>query len=203
MIDLPKIEGGYGVICADPPWYFRSYAPPTAENDRSRRDIEKHYATMRLPEIMAMPVREIAAKDCHLFLWATGPCLPQAFEVIKAWGFKYSGMGFVWIKQKRSIDVRQIRMLPTADSDLHVGLGFTTRKNAEFVLLARRGNARRIAKDVREVIIAPARQHSRKPDEAYRRIERYCAGPRLELFSRESREGWDTWGNEKEKFDGE
>jgi len=202
MIELPSIKGGYGAICADPPWYFRSYSPPTADNDRGRRDIEKHYETMRLPEIMALPVRDVAAKDCHLFLWATGPCLPQAFEVMKAWGFRYSGMGFVWIKQKRSIDVRQLRMMPTAESDLHVGLGFTTRKNAEFVLLGRRGNARRIAKDVREVILAPARQHSRKPDAAYERIQRYCAGPYLELFSRENREGWTTWGNQVGMLDG-
>jgi N6-adenosine-specific RNA methylase IME4 len=199
-MNLPVIDGGFGCIMADPPWYFRSYAAVT-NHDNSSRAIEKHYSTMNLRDIMAMPVRDVAARDAHLFLWATGPCLPQAFEVIKAWGFRYSGMGFVWIKQRRALDPRQLRMIPTAESDLHVGLGFTTRKNAEYVLLARRGNAKRVAKNVREVILSPAREHSRKPDEAYARVERYCAGPYLELFGRQSRPGWTVWGNEATKFD--
>ena len=84
--------------------------------------------------------------------------------------------------------------------DFAIGLGLTTRHNPEICLLARRGRARRIAKDVRELIIAPAREHSRKPDEAYRRIERYAAGPYLELFARQRRPGWTVWGNETGKF---
>lgn len=88
----------------------------------------------------------------------------------------------------------------TAD-DLHVGLGYTTRKNAEDCLLFRVGKPRRAARDVEEVIIAPLREHSRKPDEAIERIERFCDGPRLELFARQSlRPGWDMWGNEVGKF---
>ena len=105
-------------------------------------------------------------------------------------------MAFTWIKLKRRYDAHQLRVLPTADADLHVGLGLTTRKNAEFCLLGRRGNARRLAKDVREVVLAPVREHSRKPDEAYARVERYCAGPYLELFARQRRPGWDSWGDE-------
>lgn len=197
-IDVPT--GGFGCICADPPWYFRPYSTKAQRDDGSRA-IERHYDTMKLADIAALPVREISARDAHLFLWATGPCLPQAFEVMAAWGFRYSGMGFVWIKQRRSFDPHQVRMLPNVESDLHVGLGFTTRKNAEFLLLGRRGNAKRIAKDVREVIMAPAREHSRKPDEAYRRIERYCGGPYLEMFARTTRPGWSAWGNEISKFD--
>lgn len=192
--------GHFGAILADPPWYFRTRTTVVSD-----RDPQQHYCVMGAPDICAMPAGELAARDAHLFLWATGPCLPQALAVIEAWGFRYSGVAFTWIKLKRSHNPNQLRVLPLDRSDLHhdlhTGLGFTTRKNAEFCLLARRGNARRIAKDVREIILSPVREHSRKPDETRIRIERYCAGPYLELFSRESRAGWTCWGNEVGKFD--
>jgi N6-adenosine-specific RNA methylase IME4 len=193
MTSLPT--GPFGCILADPPWYFR-----TRTGAISNRDPRQHYDVMCLDDLCALPVREVAAADAHLFMWVTGPCLPQAFKVMEAWGFKYSGVAFTWIKLKRSHNAAQLRMLPTAESDLFVGLGFTTRKNAEFCLLARRGGAKRNAKDVREVILAPIREHSRKPDEAHARIERYCDGPRLELFARQARPGWSAWGNETSKF---
>lgn len=192
--DLPRNH--FGCILADPPWYFRTRT--TAVSDR---DPQQHYPVMGKDDILAMPVRELAAGDAHLFMWVTGPCLPQAFAVMEAWGFRYSGMAFTWVKLKRSIDTRQLRLVTSAESDLHVGLGFTTRKNAEFCLLGRRGNAHRNAKDVREIILSPVRQHSRKPDEQYERIERYCDGPYLELFARTSRPGWTAWGNETDKFE--
>ena len=191
MIPLPTIAGGFKTIAADPPWYFR-----TRTSVVSDRDPQRHYPVMPLKEISALPVSAIAAPDAHLWLWATGPCLPQAFDVIKAWGFRYSGMGLVWIKLKRNHNPNQLRVAPMIEGDLFVGLGFTTRKNVEYCLLARRGNAKRIAKDVREVIMAPVRRHSQKPDEAYARMERYAAGPRCELFARERRDGWAVWGNE-------
>lgn len=193
--------GRYAAIVADPPWHFRARTALQVGNWTSRRDAEKHYAVMGLEDIKAMPVKSLAAKDAHLFIWTTGPNLQHTFEVITAWGFRYSGVAFTWIKLKRSHNARQLRVLPTAEADLHVGLGLTTRKNAEFCLLARRGNARRIAKNVREVILAPVREHSRKPDEAYERVRRYCEGPYLEMFARESRPGFDAWGNEPTKFD--
>lgn len=191
----------FGCVVADPAWRFKSRTALQAQNWDSRRDVDKHYNTMDLEAIKAMPVRDIAAKDAHLFLWVTGPCLPWGFEVMHAWGFKYSSVAFTWVKLRRSYDARQLRVLPSAEADLHVGLGLTTRKNAEFCLLGRRGNAKRLAKDVREIIMAPVREHSRKPDEAAARIERYCAGPYLELFARASRPGWTTWGREATKFD--
>lgn len=189
-------RGGFKAIMADPPWYFR--ARTTVVSDR---DPQRHYGVMSARDICALPVSDLAEKDAHLFLWATGPCLPQAFAVIDAWGFRFSGVAFTWIKLKKSHNPNQLRILPSAEHDLHVGLGFTTRKNAEFCLLARRGNAKRVAKDVREIIMSPVREHSRKPDEAFDRVRRYCDGPYLELFSRESRAGWATWGNQTGKFD--
>jgi N6-adenosine-specific RNA methylase IME4 len=193
----------YRAICADPPWHFKSYTALQVENWSSRRDAGKHYEVMSLDAIAALPVRELAHPGgSHLFLWATGPCLRDAFAVMEAWGFKYSSVAFTWVKLRRSFAVDQFRLIGGIDeSDLHVGLGLTTRKNAEFVLLGRRGNCRRAAKDVREIIMEPVREHSRKPDEMYARVERYCEGPYAELFSRETRAGWDAFGNEAGKFD--
>lgn len=194
-------ETRYRAILADPPWHFRARTALQVGNWTSRRDAEKHYPVMGIEDIKALPVRDMAAKDAHLFLWTTGPCLRQAFDVIEAWGFRYSAVAFTWVKLKRSFDARQLRLVPTADADLHVGLGLTTRKNAEFCLLGRRGNCRRNSKSVREIIMAPVREHSRKPDEVYGRIEAYCDGPYLELFARQAWPGWDAWGNEVGKFE--
>ena len=191
----------FGAILIDPPWSFKSYAK--SKNPDSDRHVERHYKTMSRTEIAALPIRELAAPTgCHLFLWTTGPTLPQAIDTMAGWGFRYSGMGFVWVKLKKSHDANQLRILPTADGDFHVGLGFTTRKNAEFCLLGRHGSAKRVARNVREIIISPRREHSRKPAETRERIERYCAGPYLELFGREERAGWTVRGDQMGKFDG-
>lgn len=196
--DLPRRH--FAAIMVDPPWHFKSRTALQVANWDSRRDAEKHYDVMSAVDIAALPVGDLAARDAHLFLWTTGPCLRMAFDVMEAWGFKYSSVAFTWVKLKRSHDPLQIRFLPTADADLHVGLGLTTRKNAEFCLLGRRGSARRKAKDVREIILSPVREHSRKPNDAAARIERYCDGPYVELFARETRPGWSSWGQEVGKF---
>jgi N6-adenosine-specific RNA methylase IME4 len=200
---LPALyEGHYRVVYADPPWEFRSYAACT--NPKSDRHVHRYYQTMTMPEINALPIKRLAHPDgCHLFLWTTGPSLERAFSTIRAWGFKYSGVAFTWVKLKRKHGKgRQIAFIPVNEiaDEMHTGLGFTTRKNTEICLLARRGNARRVARDVRELIIAPVREHSRKPDEAIERIEKYCAGPYLELFSRSERPGWTAWGDQIGKW---
>jgi N6-adenosine-specific RNA methylase IME4 len=105
------------------------------------------------------------------------------------------------VKLRRGLDPNQLRWWLT-ESDLQTGLGLTTRKGSEDVLLGRRGNCRRIAKDVREVILSPVREHSRKPDEFYRRVERYCDGPYVDLFARERRPGWSVWGDQIDWFNG-
>lgn len=198
---LPR--GQAGVIAADPPWKFKARTALQSRNWDSARDVEKHYDCIETPDLEALPVRDLAAKDCHLFLWATGPCLRQAFDVIEAWGFRYSTVAFTWAKLRSSHDPMQLRVLPTMAADFHVGLGLTTRKNAEFVLLGRRGSPKRLRKDIRELIIAPRREHSRKPDEFFDRVRAYAVGPYLELFSRETRPGWTCWGNEVGKFTAE
>jgi N6-adenosine-specific RNA methylase IME4 len=187
----------YGAIVVDPASHFSSYTAIQSQNWSSRRDNERHYRTMSFDELAALPVRDLAAPGgCHLFCWTSGPFLPQAIRLVDAWGFKFSTRCFTWLKTKRGWD----RISPLAESDFPIGLGLTTRSQTELVLLARRGNCRRQRKDVRELILAPRREHSRKPDEFYRRVEAYCAGPFVDLFARERRPNWDCWGDEIDKW---
>jgi len=187
--------GAYRAIVADPPWLYKSYTALRSTNWHSRRDAEKHYDVMGLDDICALPVGQLAARDAHLFLWATGPCLPHALQVIEVWGFRYSAVAFTWVKLKKTHGGGLVD-----DGDFHAGLGLTTRKNAEFVLLGRRGNAKRLSRSVRELILTPRREHSRKPDELFDRVRRYCARPYVELFARERHHRFDSWGDESTKF---
>jgi N6-adenosine-specific RNA methylase IME4 len=190
-------RGYYAGIVADPASKFSSYTSIQSQNWNSRRDNERHYKTMSFDELAALPVKALASPEgCHLFVWTSGPFLPQALRLIDAWGFRYSSRAFTWLKTRRRWD----GVSPLAVSDFPIGLGLTTRSQSELVLLARRGNCRRLRKDVREFIFAPRREHSRKPDELYRRVEMYCAGPYAELFARERRPGWDAFGDEVDKF---
>jgi N6-adenosine-specific RNA methylase IME4 len=204
ILEPPHIFAGlvrrsYQSIVIDPPTHFKSRTALQMQNWNSRRDVEKHYATMSFDDLAALPLTDLAHPDgCHLFLWTSGPHLPRACALIERWGFKYSTRAFTWVKLRRSLAPDQFFLIPK--SDLHVGLGLTVRHQTEIVLLGRRGNARRNAKDVREVIFAPVREHSRKPDEFYARVERYCDGSHLDLFARERRPGWDAWGNQIEFF---
>jgi len=189
----------YGAIAIDPASRFKSYTAIQSQNPSSRRDNERHYRTMSFAELAALPVKELAAPTgCHLFLWTSGPFLPQALKLIEAWEFKFSTRAFTWLKTKRAWDGHS----PLAESDFPVGLGLTVRHQTEIVLLARRGNCRRRRKDVRELILAPRREHSRKPDEFYCRVEMYCDGPFVDLFARERRPGWDVYGDEVDKYGG-
>jgi N6-adenosine-specific RNA methylase IME4 len=192
----------YCAIAVDPPLHFKARTALQVANCNSRRDTERHYSTMSFQQLAALPILSLAAPHgCHLFVWTSGPFLPQALKLIEAWGFRYSTRAFTWVKLKRSQSSTHLEfVLPLREADLHVGLGLTVRHQSEVVLLGRRGNARRNVKDVREVILAPVREHSRKPDEFFARVERYCDGPRLEVFARERRPGWDAWGNEIDKF---
>jgi N6-adenosine-specific RNA methylase IME4 len=141
-------------------------------------------------------VGDIAAKDCALFLWAVDPLLPRAFELLSAWGFEFKTVGFYWAKTNRT--AKQDALRP---SDFFTGLGYWTRANVEQCLLATRGKPPRQAKDVRRLIIEPRREHSRKPEQVYDRIKRLAKGPYLDLFARESRKGWDMWGDQAGLFD--
>lgn len=179
-------------IAADPDWNFKSNS--VANPGRNAR---RHYECSSLEEIARLPVERHAADQAILFLWVTGPFLTIGahIPVMRAWGFEPTAMGFVWIKLNPNASPHFF----TA-RDIFSGGGFTTRKNAEFVVIGKRGKSVRIDAGVNEVIITPRREHSRKPEEARLRMERYCAGPRLELFARRRVAGWECRGDEVDKF---
>jgi N6-adenosine-specific RNA methylase IME4 len=169
----------YRVLYADPPWDFRTYSPLG-----QGRSAVAHYDVMTPAKIAAYPVQHLAADDCVLLLWVPDPLLPAGFDVITAWGFKYKTVGFYWAKTTRD------------GTRYPIGTGYWTRANPEICLLAVRGRPKRLHADVRRLIEAPRREHSRKPDEVYDRIERLVSGPYLELFARRRRPGWDAIGFE-------
>lgn len=167
----------YSIIYADPPWRY--------EMKKGQGVAENHYSTMGIEEICSLPVQEICEKNCALFLWVTFPQLPEAFRVIKAWGFRYKTVAFVWTKLNRS------------GQGYFFGLGYWTRSNAEICLLATRGKPKRISKKVFQLIISPLQEHSKKPAEARKRIVELLGDlPRIELFARQRSPGWDAWENE-------
>lgn len=181
MRESPKWpEGKYGAILADPPWQFRVWA----ESEKAHGAASAHYPTMSPTEIAQMPVRDLAARNCALFLWVTYPNLPEGLKVMAAWGFEFKTVAFTWVK------------LNPKSKTPFMGLGHWTRANAEICLLGTRGQVRRKAKDVPQLIISPRREHSRKPDEQYERIMRLVDGPYMELFARHRWPGWDAWGLE-------
>jgi N6-adenosine-specific RNA methylase IME4 len=135
--------------------------------------------------ICALPVADIADRDCALFLWATFPNLREAFEVITAWGFEYKTVAFTWVKRNKK------------SNSWFTGMGYWTRANAEICLLATKGKPKRIARNIRQIIDTPIERHSKKPDAARNRIVELMGDiPRIELFAREKFDGWDVFGNE-------
>ncbi len=174
--------GPYDLIMADPPWYFatRSKKGITAKGAGGQ------YATMNLDQIKALPISQMAAPDCLLWLWATNPMLPQALEVLEAWGFTFKTAGH-WAKRTRH-------------GKQAFGTGYILRCAGEPFLIGTRGQPK-TARNIRSVIEGPIREHSRKPDEAFTAAENLIpAARRVELFSRQRREGWTVWGNEANKF---
>jgi N6-adenosine-specific RNA methylase IME4 len=183
MSSSPRLKH-YKVIYADPPWTFATYS-----RKGKGRSPEAYYDCMSLADIKALPVADWAAEDCVLLLWATDPLLQKAFDIIESWGFTYKTVGFYWTKTKKA-------ELFYNERSFFMGLGFWTRANPEPCLLATRGHPRRRRADVAKLIVSPRREHSRKPDEVYERVEALCEGPYLEMFARFSRPGWDRWGIE-------
>jgi N6-adenosine-specific RNA methylase IME4 len=168
----------FGSILADPPWSFETYS------DKGKgRSADRHYSCMSLDDIKRLPIGKLAAPDCVLFLWGISTMVPDALDVIRAWGFTCKTKAFNWVKS-------------TKHGKLHSGMGFWTRANAEDVWLATRGAPKRIAANVHQVVMEPVGEHSVKPEEVAQRIERLVAGPYLELFARRRRPRWTCWGDE-------
>jgi N6-adenosine-specific RNA methylase IME4 len=192
--------GPFPVIYADPPWQFRVWSKDTGQG----RSAEAHYPTMTIDDICALPVVDLTAPDAALFMWATWPTLPDALRLGTAWGFEYKTLAFDFLKLTR------------AGRGWHVGMGYYTRANTEPCLLFTKGKPKRRSRKVRQLIvdgaetqptlfelpiIAPLGDHSAKPYEAYRRIERLFEGPYLELFARTRWPGWVSVGNDLDGVD--
>jgi len=171
----------YATIIADPPWSYR--------NAGCRGAAANQYPTMTLKDICALPVANLAAPDSVLLLWATWPQLTEAMSVIAAWGFKYV-TGFPWVK----VTSVYADLWGAVQIEVPFGIGFWSRGTSEPLLIARRGKAKPPERDF-VGLLSPNLRHSRKPASIYEYAEA-LPGPRVELFARRSRDGWDVWGNE-------
>jgi N6-adenosine-specific RNA methylase IME4 len=194
VADLKALAAsGYraSVIYVDVPSRFEVYS-----SKGKQRSADRHYDTKTADQIKAMGllIRSLTAKNWVLFYWTSGPYNAEAIDIIRTWKFDYSGWAFTWFKTKPSVG--EVAAEDLSPADLHWGTGYTTRANAEIVLLGKRGEPRRLTEDMHSVIIAPAMAHSEKPEEVACRIERLYPGPYLELFARKPRDGWTCWGNE-------
>lgn len=210
---IPFPDKKYSIIYADPPWSYDDKA------DSGKRGAGHKYPTMSIYEIMALPVRQIAEKDALCFLWTTGPMLEEAKQVMKAWGFTFRTVAFVWVKLNKSygkvmqkVVMREVneyggiydaewgqRILEDVLREaVFKGMGNYTRSNVEYVYVGSRGkNPERADKSVGQVIFAPRGQHSEKPERVREEIDLiYRDGARIELFARQRVGGWDAWGLE-------
>ena len=189
-MDLPNKK--FPVIYADPAWSFMTFS-----NKGKGRSPEQHYPCLSLPDLKAIPVADIAEKNSVLLMWAIDTHLPQALDLMKYWRFEYKTVCFYWAKLNKSAPEHEWK-----ERDFFKGLGYYTRANPEQCLIGTRGKGlTRKGKDVPRLLISKRREHSRKPDEAYKRIMRLYDGPYLEMFARQSWPGWEVWGNEVNKFE--
>ncbi len=190
---LPR--AAFGAILADPPWSFLTYGKKRTTPHRTAED---HYQTMTAEDLKAMPVGDLAAKDCALFMWVVDSHLDEAVALGQAWGFTFKTLAFVWCKTTKREG--QFGFYPP-ETVHRIGMGYWTRKQAEICLMFTKGKPRRKSKGVRQIIEGPRREHSRKPDETHDRGMALVDGPYLELFARQPRTNWTVWGNQTDKFE--
>lgn len=168
----------YQIIYADPPW---SYNDKMSGHSFS---LDHEYQTQSKDWIANLPVGSISATDSVLFLWAVSPLLPEALQVMKAWGFKYKTVAFCWIK--KTVHGKQVH-----------NLGRWTMGGMELCLLGTKGHPQRKVKNIKQTFEAIRTKHSQKPFEVRKFIEDLMGElPRVELFARNKRDGWDVIGND-------
>jgi N6-adenosine-specific RNA methylase IME4 len=181
-----QVTGAYGTILADPPWQFMNRTGKMAPEHRRLA----RYTTLKLEEILAIPVAEVAAPESHLYLWVPNALLAEGMAVLNGWGFTYK-TNLIWykVRQDGGPDGR--------------GVGFYFRNVTEMVLFGVKGRFRTLPPGRRQVNIMTSRkrEHSRKPDELYNIIEQCSPGPYLELFARGRKPGWSQWGNETDEYE--
>jgi N6-adenosine-specific RNA methylase IME4 len=176
----PLPAGPFDLILADPPYPFTTYSQKGQGKSPSA-----HFKTRSVDWIRRLPIRAVAAPSAGLALWVYGPLLPEALEIMRRWSFNYNSDLLTWIKT-------------TKNGKPTFGTGYTTRKNTETMIYGTRGNGLKVVDHgVRQSLFAERQEHSRKPDEAAKALERLF-GPvrRLELFARRRRAGWEAWGDE-------
>lgn len=183
--------GPFGCIIADPPWQFRTYSGESAVPTQGKDP----YETMTLDQLKALPVAEIAAKDCLLLMWIVGAHLEEALDLGRSWGFTFKTDGLIWRK------VRSDTPDLFGEDATSMGMGYWFRKEAELSLLFTRGSPKRLSGGVRQLIDRRRREHSRKPDDQYARVEALVDGPYLEMFARQCVPGWTAWGHQVGKFE--
>ena len=180
MIPFPKKK--YQIIYADPAWHFQNY-----NNANAQTNPENHYKTMNMKDIGNLPVHEIADDNCVLFMWCTDPLLHKQIPIVEKWGFTYKTVAFYWIKTNKS----------KIKNYYFKGPGFWTRANPEICILATKGKPKRVGGNVDRLVVSDRREHSRKPDIIRPKIVELMGDvPRIELFARQTFDGWDCWGNE-------
>lgn len=188
IVDITNTSNSYDIIYADPPWQYNTYdlEKRKASGATTSGLAQHHYNVMTLADIKKLPISSISKKDSVLCMWTTYPCLPEALEVIDAWGFKYTTCLFTWVKTNRK------------SGGYFMGLGHYTRANAEICLFAKRGKGlKRVVSNVSQIVESPLTEHSKKPDEVADRIKTlFGEKNRIELFARREYPGFDCWGNE-------
>ncbi len=177
----------YNIIYADPAWKFGSKQLQVYDGERFK-PLEDEYRTSEAVEFNKLPIKDITEDDCALFLWTTDAHMEEALELIKAWGFKYKTVAFIWKKVSK-----KGKQLST--------LGSWTMKNCEICLFATKGAMlkHKKANNIQQLIEAERTKHSKKPNVfADKIVELFGDLPRIELFARDKKEGWDAWGDEIE-----
>lgn len=176
-IDIYNTDKKYKIIYADPPWEYRNMGNIQATAN-------SHYQTMKQKDIEELPIKNICEKNCICFMWVTMPKLQEGLDTLKAWGFEYKTCGFTWIKKNKN-------------GSNFFGVGWYTKSNAELCLIGTKGKPQKASNKVSQIIESVREEHSKKPSIARDKIVEFCGDlPRIELFARQSVEGWDCWGNE-------
>jgi N6-adenosine-specific RNA methylase IME4 len=172
----------FAILYADPPWDYKGQTQHGGSGVSDTGGAVRHYSTMTLDELMRLDVPSITADDALLFMWSSSPHLDQAVALMRAWGFSWATVAFVWDK-------------------LRVNPGFYTMSQCELCLVGKRGRIPRPrgARNIRQLVQSERREHSQKPDEVRKRIEAmFPTQAKVELFARERVDGWSAWGNEVE-----
>jgi len=178
LMSSPSTQKKYNILLIDPPWSYKDKA------NSGERGVQYKYPTMSDKELLLLPINEIAANDSLLFLWATFPRLEFAIQLMKAWGFEYKTVGFLWCKKNKKSD------------SWFWGMGNWSRANAEICLMGVKGKPKRKSPKVHQLVTARIGEHSAKPPEVRDRIVELCGDlPRIEIFARERTPGWDVIGN--------